>query len=292
MLLKSNLLRKRHITYLNIILGATAILLALFFLKDITSSKRERPGRDASPATSMSANQRRMLLEEFSPILKNNPFGFPGGEFRPLSASSGAHALQSNTDVTLIGTVVGPRQLSYAIFQDTTGMQEVFKVGEPVLGFGTLSDVKTDRVRIRDGEETHELLLEDVAEEKVSSASPGNSHMTSAFARKIGKGMYVVDQRKVQHAIENPTQMMTDARLRPHIRNGQEEGFLLSEVKTGGIYHSLGLRNGDVLLRINEYDISNPEIALQAFTALRGMDRIQIDLLRAGSKMTMTYQIK
>jgi general secretion pathway protein C len=95
-----------------------------------------------------------------------------------------------------------------------------------------------------------------------------------------------------QQASDNPTQIMTDARLRPHKRNGREEGFLLSEVKTGGIYHSLGLRNGDVLLRINEYDISNPEIALQAFTALRGMDRIQIDLLRAGSKMTMTYQIK
>jgi general secretion pathway protein C len=290
--LKSNLLSKRHITYLNIILGATVILLALFFLRDITSSKRERPGRVASPATSMSADQRRMLLEEYAPILKNNPFGFPGGEIRPLSASSGAGGLKANTDMTLIGTVVGPRQLSYAIFKDTTGMQEVFKVGEPVLGFGTLSDVKTDRVHIRDGEETHELLLEDVAEEKISSASPGNSRMTSAFARKVGKGMYIVDQRKVQQAIENPTQMMTDARLRPHIRNGQEEGFLLSEVKTGGIYHSLGLRNGDVLLRINEYDISNPEIALQAFTALKGMDRIQIDLLRAGSKMTMTYQIK
>lgn len=292
MALRSNLLNKRHITYLNIFLGAAAILLALLFLKDIASSKKDLPGKDASPALSITADQRRILLEEYALVLKNNPFGFPGGEIRPLSASSGARAVRTNTDMTLIGTVVGPRQLSYAIFQDTTGMQEVFKVGEPVLELGTLSDVETDRVRIRDGEEAHELLLADVAEEKVSNASPGNSRMTSAFARKVGKGTYVVDQRRVQQAIENPTQMMTDARLRPHIRNGQEEGFLLSEVKTGGIYHSLGLRNGDVLLRINEYDISNPEIALQAFTAPRGMNRIQIDLLRAGSKMTMTYQIK
>lgn len=292
MVLKSNLFSKRNITYVNIILGAAVILLALFFLRDIMSSKKDRPGKDASPAPSMSADQRRILLEEYALILKNNPFGFPGGEIRPLSSSSGARFGQTNTDMTLIGTVVGPRQLSYAIFQDTTGMQELFKVGEPVLEFGTLSDVETDRVLIRDGEETHELLLEDVAEEKVSNASAGNSRMTSAFARKIGKGMYIVDQRRVQQAIENPTQMMTDARLRPHIQNGREEGFLLSEVKTGGIYHSLGLRNGDVLLRINEYDISKPEIALQAFTALRGMNRIQIDLLRAGSKMTMTYQIK
>jgi len=52
------------------------------------------------------------------------------------------------------------------------------------------------------------------------------------------------------------------------------------------------LQDGDVLLRINEYDISNPERALQAFTALKGMERVQVDLIRSGSRMTMTYQIK
>ncbi len=86
--------------------------------------------------------------------------------------------------------------------------------------------------------------------------------------------------------------MMTDARLKPNVADGKQEGFVLSEVKPGGIYQSLGLQDGDVLLRINDYDISNPERALQAFTALRGLDRVQIDLIRSGSKMTMTYQIK
>lgn len=102
----------------------------------------------------------------------------------------------------------------------------------------------------------------------------------------------MVDQRNVQQAISNPNQIMTDARLRPNVINGKQEGFTLSEVKPGGIYQSLGLQDGDVLLRINEYDISNPEKALQAFTALKGLERVQIDLIRAGSKMTMTYQIK
>jgi general secretion pathway protein C len=101
-----------------------------------------------------------------------------------------------------------------------------------------------------------------------------------------------VDQARLQQAINNPGQMMTDARLKPNITNGREEGFLLSEVRPGGIYHSLGLQDGDVLLRINEYDISNPERALQAFTALKGLDRVQVDLFRGGSRMTMTYQIK
>jgi general secretion pathway protein C len=291
-LLGSNLLTKRHITYLNIALSAALLLLVLFFIRDIISSRGDKTEPSSSTALSTGATERRMLLEEYAPVLKNNPFGFPGGEIRPLSGSTSARAQQMNADMALIGTVVGPRQLTYAIFQDTTGMQEFFKVGEAVLGIGTLHDVKTDRVYIKNKEQTYELLLEDIAGETVSQQSRGHSRISSGFARRIGEGMYMVDQRKVQQAIENPSQMMTDARLRPNVKDGKEEGFMLSEVKPGGIYHSLGLRNGDVLLRINEYDISKPETALQAFTALRGMDRVQIDLVRAGSKMTMTYQIK
>jgi len=126
----------------------------------------------------------------------------------------------------------------------------------------------------------------------VKKQGSAGSPSSAGFAQKIGRGAYVVDQARLQHAIANPSQMMTDARLRPNVAGGKEEGYALSEIKPGGIYQSLGLQDGDVLLRINEYDISNPEKALQAFTALKGLDRVQIDLIRSGSRMTMTYQIK
>lgn len=291
--MKFKLLSKRHITYLNIVLGAALMLIILFFIKDILSRHQiDREKNTAFSTTDINTDQRKLLIEEYSPILKNNPFGFPGGKIRPLVTSSTSSAQQVNTDIKLIGTIVGPKKLSYAVFQDTSGIQEVFKIGESVFGLGALSDVKTDRVIIGHEEGSLELLLDDVGEDEINKTASLSSSLTSGFARKIGTGTYIVDQRKVQQAIENPTQMMTDARLTPNVRNGRKEGFILSEVKRGGIYYSLGLRNGDVLLRINEYDISNPETALQAFTALRGLDRIQIDLVRAGSKMTMTYQIQ
>jgi len=290
--LKSNPLTKRHIKYLNIALSIALLLLILLLVRDVLGSRRAKTEPGSSAATPAVTAERKMLLGEYAPILKNNPFGFPGGEILPLNASPGKQARKMNADMALIGTVVGTGQLNYAIFKDTTGMQELFKVGEYVPGLGILHDIKTDRVFFKNKEQTQELLLEDISEEASDQPSRVGSHTASGFARRIGEGMYVVDQRKVQQAIENPSQMMTDARLRPNFKDGKEEGFMLSEVKPGGIYHSLGLKNGDVLLRINEYDISDPETALQAFTALRGLDRIQIDLVRAGSKMTMTYQIK
>jgi general secretion pathway protein C len=253
--------------------------------------------RDMPALKNIDTSRRKLLrldpekqFAEYSPIFKNNPFGFSGGEIRLLNASMSTGGQQAN--VVLIGTVVGPKELSCGVFKDSSGMQDVFKVGEPVLGLGVLYKVEKDKVFIRQGEKTIEIPLEDVKVKEINKTASEGSRFTSSFAKKIGKSTYIVDQRKVQEAISNPSQMMTDARLRPNNVNGKGEGFILSEVKPGGIYHSLGLQNGDVLLRINEYDMSNPERALQAFTALKGLDRVQIDLVRAGSKMTMTYQIK
>jgi general secretion pathway protein C len=292
-LLKSGLLTKRNIFYLNIVMGIVLILSSLFLMRDVISNyfEKEKTLKDDIPAsTGLYASQRKMQLAEYSSILKNNPFGFPGGEIRQLTASVNAGVSQA--DIALLGTVVGPKELSYAVFKDSSGMQEVFKVGESVFGLGKLYSVKKDKVLLRQGEKTIEILLEDVKVKEVKSTVSGGTPFTSAFAQRTGRDTYIVDQGNVQQAISNPGQIMTDARLRPNVMDGKQEGFILSEVKPGGIYHSLGLQDGDVLLRINEYDISNPERALQAFTALKGLERVQIDLIRAGSKMTMTYQIK
>jgi general secretion pathway protein C len=286
------LLTKRNIFYLNSLLSIFLCISILFLARDIISNyfedhvlKEEMP-----PPAAAGAAQQKKKLEDYAPILKNNPFGFPGGEIKPLTTAAAGNGSQQ-TDITLVGTVVGPKELSYGIFRDGSGMQEVFKIGETVFGLGSLSAVKRDKAILRKGAGSIEVPLEDVKVKEIAKQEPGGSRTSSTFARRVGSGTYVVDQARLRHAIANPGEIMTDARLRP-IANGKEAGYVLSEVKPGGIYHSLGLQDGDVLLRINDYDISNPERALQAFTALKGLDRVQVDLIRSGSKMTLTYQIR
>jgi general secretion pathway protein C len=283
---------KRNIFYLNILIGILLIVSALMLIRDSISlsvEKRKMQRETIRSAADSPQPERTVQLMEYAPILKNNPFGFAAGEIKPLTVA--ANQGNQATNVTLIGTVSGPRELSYGVFKDNTGVQEIFRIGESVFGVGTLQAVKKDRVIIKKDTRSLEIPLEDVRVTEIHKQASGTA-FSSAFAQQIGRGAYVVDQRKLQQAIANPAQMMTDARLRPNNAGGRDEGFILSEVKPGGIYQSLGLQDGDVLLRINDYDISNPERALQAFTALRGLDRVQVDLIRSGARMTMTYQIQ
>jgi general secretion pathway protein C len=283
--LTRTLLGKKIFPVLNVVLCFLLAAAVLFFIRDIVSlSLPDRPREAASSIRPQPL--RTHSLQDYSDILRNNPFGFPGGELRPLSAAAGSSISQS--DLSLIGTVAGGRKSSYAIFMDRNGQQEVFRAGDSVFGFGTLSRVEKGRVFVHSNGSEIAIPLADVATLKEVKA-PGSPE---SLARKTGDTAYLLDTRNVQQALEKPNQIMTDARFMPNMVEGKQQGFLLTEVKPGGIYSSLGLRNGDVLLRINEFNISSPEAALQALTALRGIDRAQLDVIRNGSRITMTYQIR
>jgi type II secretion system protein C len=275
------------LTLLNVLLSLSLLFIALLFARSVLTNSYRKVARPQSPVPS--ANKIKRGLMDYMGILADNPFGFPAGQLKPLSVSREGSAPSS--DIILIGTVSGAPADSCAIFTDKSGKQEVFRIGESVFNVGKLKRIYPDRVLISEGGREIKIPMAELLTIREGNP-PGGGISSAAFARSIGSGTFVVDQKKVLFALENPNQLMTDARLQPNIVDGKQEGFVLREVRQGGIYQSLGLQNGDVLLRINDYNISNPDNALQAFTALRGMDRVQVDILRGGAKMTLTYQIR
>jgi type II secretion system protein C len=281
----------RILTIANLLLVLLLMVSFLVLVRDVIATRytkvEKAPSRRSSGALTPSSAKRP--LQDYEIILRSSLFGLPSS---PLVALSGSQEKGvSQGDLTLIGTIAGQESRSFAIFSDNAGKQEIYRVGETIPGVGRLDTVQRDKVTIRGTGRPLEIPIADIV--RITEVAPSSGTARSSdFARSVGAGAYIVDQKKVQQAIESPNQLMTDARLQPNFANGKQEGFTLREVRAGGIYQSLGMQNGDVLLRINDYNISNPENALQAFTALRGMDRIQLDILRNGSKMTLTYQIR
>jgi general secretion pathway protein C len=273
------------LTLFNIVILVLLVISLIFLSKNILSAMGRQKHPYVYPASDASQANVKKQVQEYEVILQNNPFGFPAGPLKALSSSPGAAAF---SDLKLLGTISGTSIHGYAVLADKDGKQVMFKTGESVFESGKLKKVEKYRVFIEKNGRLHEISMTDA----ILSDDLQKKSGSPLSVRQVGKGEYLLDQKSVLLALDKPHQIMTDAKLVPNMVGGRQEGFLLREIKRNGIYDNLGMQNGDILLRINNYGISNPENALQAFMALRGMDRVQLDVVRGGNKMTMTYQIK
>lgn len=236
-------------------------------------------------------------IMQYAPIVEKNPFGSPM-EFSPVVREKERIGKQgSPTELLLFGTVTGPEKLSYAIFTDKSQpspvRQELFTLGEEVYNYGTLISIKKDFVELKQSAKTYTIPI--VEAENLHTKEPNTSYTSqssSQFVKKINEKQYVLDQRKVQQALSNPEQILSDARLYPNMNNGKHEGFRVLEVKRGGLYEELGLKNRDILLNINGLNLTSPQAAMQAMSALKGMNTVNLDIIRSGKKMTLNYQVR
>ncbi len=288
--------RLRLINYFIILCILVSALLATRNLINISLSKKRLQTNLQENTAVKSSTQSRKDFMSYSPILSKNPFGSPM-KFHQINVKQASGDVKQGppSNLLLVGTVVGPDKLSYAIFEDKSRRtplgQEVVHHGEEVFNYGTLSNIETSHVELKHDSETFTIPI--IEKKHATKSRRRNvSASNSSLARKVGEREYLLNRTKVQHALDNPEQLLTDARLLPNLKGNKQEGFKMFEVKRGGIYDSLGLRNGDILLRVNELEISNPEVAINAMTAIKGMDKVSLDIIRNGEKISMDYEIR
>ncbi|MBI4826891.1 MAG: hypothetical protein HY807_10815 [Nitrospirae bacterium] len=244
-------------------------------------------------------------ITQYSSIVIKNAFG-PPMIFHtitpPETAKTETYVQEiPASDLTLTGTAVGPKKMSYAVFEGNAitspGRQEVFAYGDTIYNYGTLDEISADSVTIRQGANTHILKMIESFSNVINypaenTQSDKNTGSADPFVKKVGKRQFQLDKKQVEDSINNPEKILTDARLLPNFVNGKQEGYKISEVKPGGLYESIGLKNGDVLIRVNSLEISSPEVAIQTMSALRGTNNVNLDIIRNNEKMSLNYQIK
>jgi general secretion pathway protein C len=236
-------------------------------------------------------------LMSFAPLLEKGLFGAATqGKLTPLQqrGATTAASTTSQGDLLLLGTAVGSFRETFALIQKASSREErVFRLGDRVYDLGTLALVRKDMAEIQAGGERIRLLTPTATGSdsgRQGAAQPAAQPNT--LATSVGTGSYVVDQRALNASLDNIGQAMTDARLLPSLKEGKVEGFRASEVKPGGIFGMVGIKNGDVLLRINDFPIDSPDKAIQSFVSLKGQSRIRLDLIRDGQPVTLNYDIR
>jgi general secretion pathway protein C len=253
--------------------------------------------KTASPPSSAAGATRTGGLSAFAPIVEKGLFGrATQGNLIPVPTS--AQAAKGSPppvqgDLVLVGTARGSFRETFALIRRTTPPEErVFRLGDQVFNRGTLVNVRKESAEILSGGKRVKLLAPLAASEETPPPASPFQPLPTAGGAIPGTGSYIIDQRVLNAALDNIGQAMTDARLLPSMKDGRVEGFRVSEVKPSGVFAMVGIRNGDVLHKINDLPVDSPERAIQSLASLKGQNRIKLDLVRDGQPTTISYDIR
>jgi general secretion pathway protein C len=124
----------------------------------------------------------------------------------------------------------------------------------------------------------------------VNTAPPGGG--MGAGIRATGENDYEVPRPEIDNALNNLNNLAMQARIVPAFKDGQAQGFKLFSIRPDSLYSKIGVQNGDVIRRINGFEMNSPEKALEVYAKLKESSRIEIELERNGSPVKKTYNIR
>jgi general secretion pathway protein C len=110
--------------------------------------------------------------------------------------------------------------------------------------------------------------------------------------KKINDNRYDVSKKYIDNTLSNLNAVATQARIVPSFKNGVANGFKLFSIVPDSLYSKIGIQNGDVIRRINGYEMNSPDKALEIYQKLRDANRIEVEIERRGDTIRKSYSIE
>ena len=304
---------KKYVWLINLILIA---LLAYVVARIITVRLGDRfstlpPEAKASPQNYKKIGRfsRTASIKNYNIINKRDIFGLKSISTKP--AKSIPEGLpQTTLKLELLATVLKPGLESIAVFKN----YETGKI-RSYIEEDTIDLIKSERVKLAriencivvlerrdEGNETIRCQKEfEGSSTKVAGlrGSRLNSRTTNTNkkdfkkskqtqgVREIEEGVFEIDQRMFDELLSNSNDLFTKARVVP-----QKDGLRFFAIRRNSIFYNIGIKNGDIVHRINNVELNNIENALTVFDELKGESKFQIDLTRRGKKITQEYNVR
>ncbi len=96
----------------------------------------------------------------------------------------------------------------------------------------------------------------------------------------------------VNDLLMNPFNEMKKVRLRAKFQDGEPLGIEVQWLARDSLLGELGVEKGDIVQSINSVPINNMGDISNAINSLMGGDRFEVEVLRKGEKVPLTYTVK
>lgn len=217
-----------------------------------------------------------------------------------------AAPVKSPLRVRLLGTLVSEShpEASFASIQDSVTLKSQTYMIDDLVQTAKILTIERARVIVLNGGRREYIdgvagdgmgIPQPVAALPVAPPSgpppPATAGLGSGI-KQLGENDYELPRSEIDRTLSNLNDVAMQARIVPAFKDGQATGFKLFSIRPDSIYSKIGVQNGDVIRRINGYDLNSPEKALEVYSKLKEAGRIDIELERGGGIVRKTYNVR
>jgi general secretion pathway protein C len=212
------------------------------------------------------------------------------------------------------GIVADPPRWSTAVIVDTSSREtRTYAIGEDVLGARLLSverlrdDTDPERRAFRvaaivcNGGQKEYVDFDtgggpggpapNVGVSPIPPPIAGAAPAALEGIKPLGDNRYEVQRSVIDGTLSNLNAVATQARIVPSFKNGVANGFKVFSIQPGSFYTAIGVENGDVIQKVNGYEINSPDKALEVYQKLRESRHITMDVERNGQVIRKEYNV-
>lgn len=242
-------------------------------------------------------NPAQTAVKDYSVIAAKNIFG--GADSSDMENKSlqvkkfdGVIKLaEEELSLELLGTVCGNTAVSRAIIINTkTKLLGMYKTGQNI-GDARIKSIEENAVNLLHNGQRKMLILN-----RTGRDNKNNTQMLSrAAVSETGESESPVLPVK-QSFDETPTKItlletiLTSATIEPYLVDDQVEGLKISNLDTIPMAKAFGLKEGDIIRRVNGHRLTSKQKAFQVFKKARSEATVNMDLLSDGEtkKLSLT----
>ena len=299
---------QRGFTILNLLLIAGAVYLGVSAFSKITAKDQDRPDLSGSVPEKASSLQTetRQPMSYYRIISSRNLFNTkPAAEVKDDPIDIGA-LKKTDLRLKLWGTVTGDEAGAYAVIEETgTRKQNLYRVGDTVQQ-ATVKIILRERVVINvEGKdevlEIEEVIASEAKQKRVPGSFPRRKKKISGDREGGTRRRQTVLNRpqrinlksvQIKEQLEDTDELMRQVKMRPHFKDGKSDGLTLSNIKPSSIFRKMGLRNGDVISKVDGEDIQTQNDAVQIFESLQSSSTVKLQVKRKGRLKIIDYHMQ
>ncbi|MDX8382066.1 MAG: type II secretion system protein N [Ghiorsea sp.] len=200
--------------------------------------------------------------------------------------------VDSRLNIKLIGTVVAGKKSAAMVTTGGSSKQAIFFLKEEIQSGVFLEKVEATAIVVSNRGKRERISIEaskPIKQAVIARARPTYSAPVIPIANQVNRK---INKSKLQSQMRNFSTLLSQARVSPHFSNKKPDGFTISEIAKGSLYEEIGLRNGDVIKKVNGESVTGAEQAMRMYRELQNATFIDVEVERAGTMQQFSYVIQ